>query len=58
VEMLRSALQVFESVTVANDHAITNKSSWAKLTYLFVGLALLAYVVLTVFLYCFSISRP
>jgi hypothetical protein len=55
LDLLESAVEALESITVENERTNTAKATWAKLTYLFVGVALVAYLVLTVFLYFFSI---
>jgi len=44
-----------EKIAEKNDATNISKGRWAKWTYLSLGLALLAYLLLTVFLFCFSV---
>jgi hypothetical protein len=57
VEILNTAFERLTSITKQNDETLEKKGWWAKGTYVFVGLALLSYLVLTVLLYWFSIPR-
>jgi hypothetical protein len=50
-EMLDAAFKCFSEIVVANEKKLASKGWWAAGTYLFVGLALVTYLALAVFLY-------
>jgi hypothetical protein len=54
LEMQESALKSFTEIVAENERIIKKKGCWATLTYLLVGMALVTYLSLTVFLYFFS----
>jgi hypothetical protein len=54
-KLLNKTFNALKALTVENEKALTDKGKWAKWTYRFVALALLAYVGLTLALYFFSI---
>lgn len=56
-KILNTAFERLKEITKQNDAILEEKGKWAKWTYLFVGLALLSYLALTVLLYWFSIPR-
>jgi hypothetical protein len=55
LEMQEAALKSFTEIVAENERIITKKGKWATTTYLFVGMALVIYLSLTVVLY-FSIK--
>jgi hypothetical protein len=54
LEMQEAALKSFTEIVAENERIIKKKGCWATTTYLFVGMALVTYLSLTVFLYFFS----
>jgi hypothetical protein len=54
--LLNRTFNALKEITVENEKTISEKSKWAKFTYLFVALALISYVGLTILLYWFSIA--
>jgi hypothetical protein len=57
LELVTSTIQALEGITQENEQTNVSKSTWAKYTYIFAGLALVAYLVMTITLYLFSIPR-
>jgi len=54
-KMLESACDGLTGIIASNQITLGEKSSWAKRTYLFVGLALVTYLVLTALLFWLSV---
>lgn len=57
LEIKKRAVRVLQEITKENDQTNHRKGRWAKPTYMFVALALLFYLALTVLLYVYSIPK-
>jgi hypothetical protein len=55
--MLEGAVVDFGQIVDTNEAINVDKARWARRTYLFVGLTLSAYLVLTVLLYFVSVTK-
>lgn len=51
LEMHKAALATYKRITVDNQVSIDKKMKWAKFTYIFVGLALIFYIIITLLLF-------